>query len=383
MKIVQYMLGFRNADGGVVRAVIDLCNALAQRGHQVIALTTDASDAPRNWDGKANRPELRMLAVSRLAPMLASRAALSLARDAFGDAHIIHLHVPWDPVCAQLARLARSMSIPYVLTPHGMLDDWTMNEKSAKKRLYLGLAGKRLLERAAFVHCSAHVEAQQSAKWYPRGRSSVVPLPFDLEPYRNLPGEQAARREFPQLSQRDPVVLYLGRLHPIKRIEMLLDAVAQVVDTGTPLQLVVAGTGDADYERMLRQRAASSKLAQRIVFTGFISGQRKLSIYQAADFFVLPSAHESFGYAALEALACGTPAIVTRAVNIWSELESSGGVLVTGESAESLAAGLRQLAADGASRQRMGELGRAWTFHYFDPQRGIELYERMYRDAAS
>ena len=379
MKIIQYMLGFRNADGGVVRAVIDLCNALALRGHSVTVLTTDASDAPPEWNGGAGRPAMRKLAFSRMLPALLSRAALAQARETFAGADVIHLHVPWDPICAQLGRLARSTDIPYVLTVHGMLDDWTMASKAAKKRIYLRLAGRRLLERAAFVQCGAASEMEQSRRWYPRGRSVVVPLLFDLEPFKILPGPELARQKFAALNGAHANILYVGRLHPIKRIEMLLDAVQQL--TNQQIRVLIAGSGDASYEEHLRGEVARRKLNDRVAFLGFVGGPEKLSLYQAADVVVHPSAHESFGFVLVEALACGTPVITTRAVNIWPELQQSGGAIITDQTSQAIAH-----AVEGAleNRQRLADMGRAgrqWVSNHLDADRLSGEYESLYRRA--
>lgn len=383
MKIVQYMLGFRNADGGVVRAVIDLCAALAQRGHQVIVLTMDASDAPPDWDGRDGRPALSKLPLGRWLPHCVGSDGMRQARQAFAGADVIHLHVPWDPICAQLGRLARRMNVPYFLSVHGMLDDWTMARKAVKKRIYLALAGRRLLEQAVAVQCSAQVEMEQSSKWYPRGRSVVVPLLFDLEPYRQLPGPQIALGKFADLAVGDPVALHVGRLHPIKRIEMLLDAAARLSARNMPCTVIIAGSGDAAYEKQLRERAAAMGLAQRVIFAGFVAGEEKMSLYQAADVVVHPSAHESFGFVTTEALACGTPIVTTKAVNIWPELESSGGALIAEQSAEAIAQAMEALLMDKPRRQQMGRRGRQWVFDHLEPTRVVQLYETMYREAIS
>jgi len=381
MKIVQYMLGFRNADGGVVRAVIDLCAALAQRSHEVIVFTTDASDAPPSWDGRDGRPRLFRLPFSRWLPACLGLAGMQEVRHLYTGADVIHLHVPWDPICAQLGKMARRVNLPYVLSAHGMLDDWTMARKSLKKRMYLALAGRRLLEQAAAVQCSAQTEMEQSSKWYPRGRGVVAPLLIDLRPYRQLPGPELARRKFPQLTGGDPIALYVGRLHPIKRIELLLDAAAMLLQRRTSCKVIIAGLGDLEYEKHLRNHAAKNGLTDRITFAGQVMGDEKLSLYQAADVLVHPSAHESFGLVLVEALACGTPVVTTKAVNIWRELEAGGGAMIVDQSAEAIADATDVIVRDQERRHQMGALGRQWVFNHLEPERVVGLYESMYREA--
>jgi glycosyltransferase involved in cell wall biosynthesis len=380
MRIVQYMLGFRSADGGVVRALIDLCAGLAASGHEVIVLTTDSKDAPADWDGRENRPRLERLPTATWTRARLGRAGVRAAGQAFQGADVVHLHVPWDPICVQLGGLAHRMMIPHVITLHGMLDDWTMGHKTAKKRLYLALAGRRLLESAAFVHCAASVEAEQSGKWFPRGRIRTAPLPFDLSPFTDLPDPRVARDRL-GLSASRPVLLHLGRLHPIKRIEMLLEAASKLRTGAAPCQVVIAGSGERRYEESLRRCADSLNLLDLASFPGFIGGADKLSLLAAADLVVHPSAHESFGYSMIEALASGTPVVTTRAVNIWPELESGGGALIVDQAAAALADGLAMLLGDQDRRRAMAARGRQWVLEYLEPERVLAMYQSMYRDA--
>lgn len=381
MNIVQYMLGLRNRDGGVVRAVIDLCNALAAHGHQVTALTTDAADAPHDWDGHCNRPQLQVLTTHPVGQGVLTRASRQQARQIVERCDVLHLHVPWDLICGQLARIARGADRPYVVSLHGMLDDWTMRHRGMKKRLYLALAGRRMLEGAAFVQCSAQVEMEQSAKWYPRGRSKVIPLQFDLSPFQTLPGPELAAARFPVVAGANPVLLHLGRLHPIKRIELLLDAVAGLRGEGVHCAVAIAGSGEPRYERQLRDRSARLGLNDRVAFLGFVSGREKISLLQAAALTAVPSAHESFGLSLIESLAASTPVIATRGVNIWPELQASGGAVITADDVGAFSVGLKTMLLDAEACEKMGSRGRRWVLEFLDPDRLIASYEVMYREA--
>jgi glycosyltransferase involved in cell wall biosynthesis len=383
MKIVQYMLGFRFRDGGVVRALIDLCNALAARSHEVRVMTTDASDAPANWNGRDGRPSLTVLGFHRVGEGVLTRSAKQQAAQVLHGADVLHLHVPWDLICIQLGRMARRKGIPYVVTVHGMLDEWTMRGRPLKKRAYLSLFGRRFLERAALVQSAATIEAEQSQKWYPRGRSIVIPLLLDLREFAQLPGEGPAKEKFPQAFSQPHRILYLGRIHPIKRIELLIAATARLRAEALAFNLVIAGTGEKGYEQSLRDLVARDGLADRTQFLGFVSGECKLSLYQTSDVAVLPSAHESFGLALVEAMACGTPGIGTRGLNIWPELEATGGAIIAGDQPETLAREIALLLKVRALRDAIGQRARNGVYHWLDPQRVIIQYEDMYRQAVA
>ena len=379
MKIVQFISRIRLEEGGVVRAVLDLCGALAASDHDVTLMTLDAGDAPRQWrDGGAGFPQVLTLCrrMGRL-PWL-SRQATTQAGEWIGQADILHLHGPWDPVGLQLSRVARRAGVAYVVSLHGMLDDSCMARKALKKRLYLRAVGKRFLEQAAYVHCTAQAERDQSCKWYPRGRSQIVPLIFDLTPFERLPGPQLARKTYPQAFTGKPVVLFVGLMKPLKRVELLIESAAILREDGHDLKLLIAGTGDQGYEGQLRRLVKQLRLEDRVEFLGFVGGLEKLSLYQAADVFVLPSRHENWGFVIVEALLCQTPVITTRGVAIWRELEDGGGTIVVEDTPRALAEAIEALVSDQPRRQDMAQAGRDWVRRFLDVDELVGQYVSLY-----
>ncbi|MCH8211817.1 MAG: glycosyltransferase [Planctomycetes bacterium] len=385
MKIVQYMSRMKLEDGGVVRAVLDLCGALAARGHDVTLLACDSSDVPLTWhSGGDGLPRVHTVqGRSGPLPRLTQPATLDAQR-IIQPADVLHLHVPWDPICIQLGRIARQAGVPYLVGIHGMLDDWSMKQKSLKKRLYLAIKGRRFLEQAAAVHCTAQAEREQSEKWYPKGRPVVLPLIFDLEEYIDLPGPELARQAFASVipSTDEPVLLFLSRLHPKKRVDLLIEAAGELRRRGVSFKLLIAGTGDEPYEAQLRQLVKERALTEQIAFVGFVTGKEKVSLYQAAHLFVLPTHQENWGFVLLESLACGTPLVTTRGVDIWSELEAGGGAVIVDAEPEMLAATIRSLLQDDRRRQEMGSRGRSWVLETLHTDRVIDQYEAMYRSLA-
>jgi glycosyltransferase involved in cell wall biosynthesis len=290
------------------------------------------------------------------------------------------MHTPWESTNPQLAKVARGAGIPYIVSVHGMLDDWCMNQRRWKKRIYHALAARRLLEQTAFVHCTASAELEQARRWFPRGKGRVVPLVFDLEPFKALPGPDLARSRYYTLSSRGPKVLFLSRLHPKKGVELLIDAVSGLRKEGADLTLTIAGTGESEYVATLKQRA--TKLGDRVEFLGMVSGQDKLSVYQAADVLVIPTSQENFGFVFPEALACGTPVVTTKGVDIWPELQTSGGAVIVEPEPRKISAALRKLFMDPAALKDMGAMGRRWVFQELDGARVVERYEALYAEAA-
>lgn len=381
MNILHVISRLRLEDGGVVRAVIDLAGGAADARHSVAVACCDATDAPDAWTGQPGRPRLvrveQPAAVGKLSP--GATHAIQTEIDA---ADVVHLHTPWDPINRTIGRLCESANTPYILSIHGMLDDWSMSQRSLKKRLYLALAGRRLLERAAFVHCTAGAELDQSKVWYPRGTGRVVPLVFDIEPYREPPGPELARKAF-DLNPDTPTVLFLSRIHVKKGVHVLVKAAAHLRDAGVECQTLIAGTGDATYDAAIRAQIDAMKLGEHVRMLGMVKGDTKVSLYQAADVFALPTSQENFGFVLPEALACGTPAITTRGVDIWPELQASGSTLIVEQTHEAFAEAIAGLLVDDQRRRDMGAKGRAWVLDYLEPSSVQAAYDRMYADAVA
>lgn len=384
MRITHFLTRFNLADGGVVRAVLDMCALLASRGHAVTVLTCDATDVPDAWKtGGAGVPTVRLVDRPRLPGGMFARSQLRAIEPLLTQSEVVHLHACWTSANNQLGRMCRRIGTPYVLSVHGMLDDWCMGQKTTKKKLYLAVAGRRTLEEAALVHCTAGAELEQSRKWYPRGTGLVVPLIFDLEPYRNPPGPDLADGAFGPAGTGDidpdrPVVLFLSRIHMKKGVDVLVRTAAELKRRGVVCRTLIAGTGDAPYEREIRSLIAELGLGDDIRLLGLVTGATKVSLYERADVFALPTSQENFGFVFPESLACRTPVVTTRGVDIWPELGQSGGAIIAERTPEAFADAIAGLLADPTRRDAMGEAGRAWVLEHLNPDAIAARFEEMY-----
>ena len=144
------------------------------------------------------------------------------------------------------------------------------------------------------------------------------------------------------------------------------------------MSTLIAGTGDEPYEAQLRELVKERSLAEHVAFVGFVTGKEKVSLYQAAQLFVLPTHQENWGFVLIESLACGTPLITTKGVDIWPELQSSGGAVIADASADAIADAVAQLLADDPRRQSMGVKGRDWVLQNLTVDRVLDRYEQLY-----
>lgn len=379
--ITHYLPAVRLSDGGVVRAVLDGCRIMAMRGHPVTLLTYDAADVPPEWlIGAAGLPSVVSLDRPGRCGFL-PHSAMAPARAVVQKTSVLHLHGPWIPGNLQLAAVARRTGTPYVLSVHGMLDDWAMAQRSWKKRLFLHLLGGRFIRRAARIHLTAEEERRQASRWIGQTATIVLPPLFDLDPYRSLPGPELAVQQF-SITVGKPTILFLSRLHPKKGIDILIDTIAELRRRGQEVRLIIAGVGEPTYEAALLEQVARLKLDDRIQFVGQVGGEAKHFLLQAVDLMALPTSQENFGLALIEAAACGKPLITTRGVDLFQELESAGAMIVA-RSPAAFADAIHQLLNAPEERSRRGNSLQQWVFQSLDPQALAEKYEAMYRSIAT
>lgn len=403
VKILHYLKWMRKRDGGVVSCVMQLAPLQAAAGHNVCVLTADATDVPRTapWkhasadDAFAATPHAACVTVTlrdRLAELrgssaaaaerdtptqLLARDALATARSLISQADVVHLHGPWTSSNLQIASLARRMRKPTVVSAHGMLDDWCMAQGAIKKRMHLALASGAMLNNARAVHCAAQEEARQVAR-RTTAPTRVVALPMDLAPFSPLPGAALARQKF-SMRTHAPTLLFLSRLHPKKGAEHAIDALHHLRSQGVDADMILAGPPqDEAYAASLRQRVAHRNLSEHARFVGMVDGELKISLYQAATTLVLPTSQENFGFVLLESLLAGTPVITTRGVDLWRELESSGGAIISEASGASLARDILPLLVP-AHRDRMGQAGAAWARTLLQSDTLVNAYIAMYQ----
>jgi glycosyltransferase involved in cell wall biosynthesis len=383
-RIVHYCPGIRLELGGVVRAVLDWCSVLAARGNEVILATHDSPDVPAGWTGAAGLPRVVQLPLPSKPNWFVSSEAVKIWDGLMRPGSVAHLHCPWTASNIQMARSARRNGVGYVVSIHGMLNDWSMTQRRVKKQIFLNLGGRAYLRRADRIHYTAAAERDQAQKWIHGSMPVVLPYLVDLASFHRLPGPEAARAKF-GIAGDTPVLLFLSRLHEKKGVHILIEAAALLRDSGQPFRLILAGTAaeaDRDYEQRLRGAVRRLNLEPFVSFVGLVTGVEKISLYQAADLFVLPTLQENFGLVLVEAMACGTPVLTTRGTDIWQEIAGAGQTISDNAPAP-LCAAMRKLLGDRAALAESRRRARPWVMERFDTDRLAGDYERLYAEIAT
>jgi glycosyltransferase involved in cell wall biosynthesis len=322
MRIVHAISGIDPRNGGPTNALIGLAAAQVRAGLDVRVISTwQEKDAHRS----AEKLESLGVGVRMVGPALGklSRHA-ALEQNLVAEitaADVVHVHAMWEEIQHQACRVSRRLNKPYVFTPHGMLDPWNMKKSSLGKKFFLWLRMRENLNRAALLHFTTAIERDVVARMELKPPTVVEPLGLDAAQYRELPLKGTFRDTVEGLDDR-PMILFLGRIHYGKGLELLVPALAKMKRKDA--MLVVAGPDFAGYGGTIALLAELSHVTDRIVYTGMIEGAEKLAALRDADLLSAPSYHENFGLAVIEALACGTPVVVSDQVNLHPEISAAG-----------------------------------------------------------
>jgi glycosyltransferase involved in cell wall biosynthesis len=323
MRLLRSIHTLDPAVGGPIESVRQSSAALAQRGHHVDIISLDGPANP--WVRQSPVP-VYALGPGRGSYGYAARFTPWI-KERRSEYDAVIVHGIWQYSSFGVWRALHGSATPYFVFPHGMLDPWfkrTYPLKHLKKLLYWPWAEYRVLRDAAAVLFTSDEERRLARESFSPYRCNEVVVDYGTAaPAVNF---ESARNDFfdrlPELrSQR--FLLFLGRLHEKKGGEELIQAfVANCAATNNQtLQLVMAGpSADDGYLLRLKRLASGARPDGPIIFSGMLSGNMKWGAFSAADAFILPSHQENFGIAVVEALACGTPVLISNKVNIWRKI---------------------------------------------------------------
>lgn len=362
MRILHVIDTLDPASGGPQTVVLRLAAAQAALGHEVGIVSHACGDAEaRIAAAAAQVPGVEAVGRHRVprggrVERLLAPGARAACLDLFAGADMVHLHGVWEPIIRVAAAAARARAVPYCLCPHGMLDPWSLGQKRLKKAVALRLAYRRVLDGAAFLHALNADEVERLAPLRLAAPVVVVPNGVFVEEVEPLPAPGSFARRCPAVAGH-PYVLFLGRLHFKKGLDVLAEAFAGVAAALPDVHLVVAGP-DGGARRAFEGAVVEAGLGGRVHLVGPLYGADKLAALADAACFCLPSRQEGFSVAITEALACGVPVVVSHQCR-FPDVAAHGAGEVVALSAPSVRGALLRVLSDPALAARMGARGRA------------------------
>lgn len=268
---------------------------------------------------------------------------------------LIETHYLFSYASSCSAAIARQFGTPYIIRTIGQLTPWALSQGQLKKKTYSALIEKRNLNRAAAIHCTSNGEASDVTQFGVKAPKIVLPLGVTTPIL--LPDAKREIRQQYQISPEVPIILFLSRLHPKKRPDLLLETLGQLRQDHS-FHLILAGSGEPNYVRTLQDLTSALNLNKRVTFPGFVTGQDKDFLLQGSDIFVLPTYSENFGIALAEAMIAGLPVITTTGTQIAPDItHAEAGLIVDGDST-ALGAAISQLLRNPEQRVILGKNGR-------------------------
>jgi glycosyltransferase involved in cell wall biosynthesis len=251
--------------------------------------------------------------------------------------------------------------------------------KQRLKRVYDQVWGNNILKDASKVIALTRTEADQYKKMgVDENKIEIVPNGIDLSEYDNLPERGEFRRKY-LIRDDEKIILYLGRIHKIKGVDLLVKAFADLIKESDDVRLVIAGPDDG-FLSTLSGQIEDLKIDDKILFAGPMYERDKLEAYVDADVYVLPSVYETFPVTVLEACACGTPVIITDRCGIVDIVERVGHVVEYEYGGAQLRDAVFEVLSDDGLRRRFGEEGQRLVRAEFGWDGIVKSVEELYKD---
>ena len=387
MKILQVYPYFYPAwsYGGVTRVVYEISRCLADRGHEVTVYATDTLDGKSRVKPNSNPTYIdgvRTYYFKNLSNYLSFKYHLPLPlgmpfriKEEVKKFDFIHLHGYPHFLNVLVYHYARKYGIPYVINTHGAVLPYF--QKYGLHKIFSLFFGYRILKDASKVIALTKTEVEQYKKMgVDEDKIEIVPNGIDLSEYDNLP-ERGEFREKYSIGDDEKIILYLGRIHKIKGLDLLVKAFADLTKELDGVRLVIVGPDDG-FSSTLKRQVGDLKIGDKILFRGPLYERAKLGAYVDADVYVLPSVYEIFGITVLEACACGTPVIVTDRCGIADYVEKVGCVVEYDK--DQLRDAIFKILSDEGLRRRFGEEGRRLVSEEFGWSVIIKQIEKIYEN---
>lgn len=318
--------------GGVVNASYQIARMQA-RDNSVKVISSDACKERLKFEESRYDVDIDGIKVDyfknisnrfKLATMLDTPiGAIFRIKNQIRDFDVVHVHEHRQTLSIIACYFARRYGIPYVVQAHGSVLPFF--QKEGLKNIFDKVFGFKILHGASKVFALTEVEKEQYLKMgVEEDRIEIVPLGINIEEYSNLPEEGIFREKF-NISKDDKLIIFIGRVHEIKGLDLLIDAFKELADSEDDVKLAIVGPDDG-YMDALNLRIAECDLSDKVIVTGPLYKSEKQEALVDCDLFVMPSKYESFTTSGLEAMACGKPLVLTKNNHIHDWVDGSVGL---------------------------------------------------------
>lgn len=399
MHILYVSHGYKPAYriGGPIWSISALAEGMVARGHNVTVFAPNGNvdedlDVPTDRavsvDGVTVRYFRREEPLKRYVPWVKYLSQsigymytpdlLGVLRPMLPTIDIIHTQMPFVYPTQAAARLAIAMRTPLFYSQRGVFDPSRLRFRGLKKSLYIRLVERPIMRRATGLVALTQEEVRSFRAQGVNTPIHLVPNGIDVARFRRSvrPGALTEMG----ISDSHTVILFMARLHELKGPDLAVDAFIAIAQRHPAAVLVLAGNDEQNLLPALRARIADGNLSSRFIAPGMVTGERKLDLLGRADLFVLPSIGEGLSMATLEALASGTPAIISRECNLPIVAEAGAGAVV-GRSSREFADALSKFLEDPPMLEQAKERAYVLARDHFGWAPILERLEAIYSES--
>ena len=297
MKVLTFITSISLKGGGPSRSVPMLVKGLAEVGVGITLITYWSDDMNTHaLDGTSAKLKVLRPDFSR------SQMEEYIISEKFD---VIQLQSMWDLRYHIVAKIARKHRIPYIITPRGMLEPWSLSQKKWKKKLAMALYQMKDIKQSACVFTTAEMEALHVRDLGVDVPMAVIPNGIETDGYPCRISKDKVKKQ----------ILFLSRIHIKKGIELLIDAFDRIITKNANMDdwtVAIVGNGEEEYIRELKRKVEGLNLRDKVKILAPVFGDAKVNLYQESSIFCLPSYSENFGMVIAEAMSCGVPCITTN-----------------------------------------------------------------------
>jgi glycosyltransferase involved in cell wall biosynthesis len=380
MKILIVIPTIGNVYGGPSKSVIELAKALAEQEINIDLITTNANgattlNAPCNIWIEHSSYRLQYFPAWFKGDLIFSWPLILWLIKNIKNYDLVHTNYLFSPLITITHFIAGYKKVPYIATPHGMLEPWALAHKKIKKKIFLNLLEKAKLSQASGIQALNNSEARNIAKLRLNAPSLVAPNGIFAPDFKSLPQTDLFLRTFPATQNRQ-LILFLGRIDPKKGLDLLASAFAQIHRQFPDSHLVIAGPDNIGYLPTAQKLFQDAGCQNSITFTGMLTGTLKYAALAAASVYVAPSYSEGFSISILEGMASGLPCVFTDTCNF---PEASDVAKIVPVDSQQIAQALHWCFANPEEAKQMGQQARQFIFDHYTWDKIAERMIRVYR----